>query len=159
MLVRNLCSEVDFFLYNRESEDTVLLMLKEIYGGYGIYPSFPTLDPLVKPPAVHPPINSFSQQSFPPRNVLPENRWSTSPPINQPHELHTFQPTGNSTEILSGPQPLGHQQYITTSVPMTGMAQPNPVVLGQDPTVRPSHSVPCGPPPLTGFVKQSVIKK
>ena len=114
----------------RESEDTILLILKEIYALSGILPLRPgQVSSVVGAPAVPTlsPLHNPARGGFPPPSAGP------------PHHV-------NSAPLLGGPPAsISSPTSISMGPPLGGYSGGPPS--GPPPTMS-------GPPPLSGFVRQ-----
>ncbi|KAL3863613.1 hypothetical protein ACJMK2_005363 [Sinanodonta woodiana] len=110
-----------------DSEDTVLMCLKEIYSMYGIAPQMPGPDGSHRHQALGPPPWSPNSQVPPP----PSNLYSQSsvPPPNVPFSQPSFLP------------------------PVQNRLPPQGLNVGPPPPV--SQSTHFGPPPMSGFIPKS----
>ncbi|XP_056004599.1 phospholipase DDHD2-like isoform X2 [Ostrea edulis] len=116
-----------------ESEDTVLLVLKELYSPQGITPQMPGPDGTVK---------LYNAAASPPRGPAPPPMAQYSPPSNQPMGVPLMTPPSNGPPPMRTPNmmpPMGHMPSPHMTQGMTSGPPP------------PSSNV--GPPPLAGFVK------
>ena len=134
-------------LYFRNSEDTVLLVLKEIYSLYGVAPTLPGSDSTQKQAVGPPPrssqpniatynMNQSAQPSFP------------SQVLSQP-----LQPPSGYSERPPPPPSQGHQQYGMGPpvVNPQGYSMVPPQVNIGSPQTQPGANV--GPPPMMGFMR------
>lgn len=121
------------YVFDRESEDTVLLVLKELYSPQGITPQMPGPDGTVK---------LYNAAASPPRGPAPPPMAQYSPPSNQPMGVPLMTPPSNGPPPMRTPNmmpPMGHMPSPHMTQGMTSGPPP------------PSSNV--GPPPLAGFVK------
>lgn len=140
-----------------ESEDTVLLVLKEVYATMGIQPSFQHRDsssranvsrlrtsisaPLYPlPPGAHTVPSAFPNQ-YTARSATDTPFAPFYPQYGPPH---------------AGPPPQMPPMQTPSSIPLVN----NAAGLGMNPAAPPGGPMgSVGPPPLMGFVRQSAVKK
>merc|ERR1719209_2886490 len=147
-----------------ESEDTMLLILRQVYAGIGVFsddrlggggsadpaPSLPHSSStyVTSPPSAQPLSKSQSYSSLPPSlPTLPPPPTPYSPPsvAHGPPQV----PLGPPSVALGPPQiPLGPPQ-----VPLGPSTSPATGVLGMDPTVPMERTGPLPPPPTMGFTR------
>lgn len=129
-----------------DSEDTVLMILKEVYSLEGIFPSSPYKDG-GKIHLYNPSLAPLSSAVF----QLPNLTASSVPSVSdisspgQPSKLSVIS-SSQQMPSLTSQVPLPH---ITPSASLPQMHT----------QVPPPPSQPVGPPPLTGFVKRSALAK
>lgn len=125
-----------FFVINRESEDTVLLVLKELYSPQGMSPQMPGPEGAVK---------LYNTAALPPRGPTPMSQYP-SPPSNQPMGVPLMSPPSQGPPQMRapnmmpprGPMPSPHMNFGMNSGMNSG---------------PPPQPASVGPPPLAGFVK------
>ncbi|XP_022287855.2 triacylglycerol hydrolase DDHD2-like isoform X2 [Crassostrea virginica] len=116
-----------------ESEDTVLLVLKELYSPQGMSPQMPGPEGAVK---------LYNTAAPPPRgSAPPPMSHYSSPPSNQPMGVPLMPPTAQ------GPPPMRTPHMMPSSGPMPPQMTQG---MGSGPPPQPGN---IGPPPLAGFVK------
>lgn len=125
-----------FYVINRESEDTVLLVLKELYSPQGMSPQMPGPEGAVK---------LYNTAAPPPRGPTPMSQYP-SPPSNQPMGVPLMSPPSQGPPQMRapnmmpprGPMPSPHMNFGMNSGMNSG---------------PPPQPASVGPPPLAGFVK------
>ncbi|GAB6025018.1 hypothetical protein CHUAL_010128 [Chamberlinius hualienensis] len=154
-----------------ESEDTVLLMLKEIYGSYGIHPNpnpheFPTAPKIPQLYNPHEAQRYYASNPIPPPFTSPEpsanpyrlsNVGKQQPPLSSAApplhpSLYTIE---NRQNVVNNVVQISNTSSVGNSILPVNNQPPG---IGMDPTAPPITGS-FGPPPLQGFVKQSVIRK
>jgi len=127
-----------------DSEDTVLLVLRQIYSSLGVH-SDDVLGALAAPPPTSQPLHkSTSFSTFPPGP--PSNLPPSFPPTGPP----SFPPTGppNTFSSLGISLPPAPSPYIPSLPPSVA-----PTPRGYDPTLPMEQRGPLAPPPMGGFTR------
>ena len=119
------------YIHYRESEDTVLLIMKEIYSAYGIAPQRPGQPP--KPTLYAPGANILANSNTSPPPLAGFGSAIPPPPMTSGYHGHPGQVPGYK------PTPPSYANNSNTHIP-TMVAPPT------------NNS---GPPPLTGFVNRN----
>ena len=132
-----------------DSEDTVLLVLRQIYSSLGVH-SDDVLGALAAPPPTSQPLHkSTSFSTFPPGP--PSNLPPSFPPTGPP----SFPPTGppntfSSLGISLPPAPTPYTPSLPPSLPPSVAPTPS---RGYDPTLPMEQRGPLAPPPMGGFTR------
>lgn len=125
-----------------DSEDTVLMILREVYALEGIFPSSPYKDS-GKIHLYNPSLAPLSSPMF----QLP-NLTALNPSVSD--IISPGQPSKSSSQQMPS---------VTSQVQSPHMVPSASGLLQMNPQVPPAPSQPVGPPPLTGFVKRSALAK
>jgi len=134
-----------------ESEDTMLLILRQIYANIGVYsddrlggaaaPAPSSSTSYVPPPSSQPLPKSTSYSSLPPS-------FPTLPPPPTP-----YSPPLPPTVSLQPPTPAAGLPYTPPLPPAVTLPTPAAGVFGMDPTQPMERTGPLPPPPTMGFTR------
>ena len=147
-----------FLVCGRTSEDTALLILKEIYSPLGIAPIMPGPDgttpkPVMPPASAPPPPKSVAAypapgqaSSPPPGSIFP------FPPTGQPQgpAFHHPPPTGAPPPHMQGPAARFPSPWGSAGPGSQGSSRGSTPPLGSQGMPQPGNM---GPPPMSGFTR------
>ncbi|XP_060595144.1 phospholipase DDHD2-like [Ruditapes philippinarum] len=134
------------------SEDTMLLVLKEIYALYGISPQIPGADSQAaqRQRVGPPPKGQFPSTSFPGMSPGNLNNSAVPPPQNYAaNSLRSPQQPPKMFPVSNTPPPGPPQMTMASNLPP--LSGPPPFSMGQSPRA----AAPMGPPPMAGFMKKT----